>query len=154
MGRYMNIILKPIYRNESFLKSLNDHLSLHYGSNTGIKFNTWESLQEEVDYFNKHPFGVTQVPHIKRPMTKEFIEQQFFWNRYVTYSFKLSGGDSSADEARDAVAVCKWIINSRKKYIDTKYSVNYQPSIVKNYLDHYFLQAGYDMNKLWSLPIL
>lgn len=154
MGKYMTVVLKKPLKNDLFINILNDELTKHFGSNTGCKFNTWPSIEEEADYMNNHPLGIVQSPHITRPVTKEFLETNFFWHRHGEFSFKLSSGESNSDEARDAVAICKWIVQTNKKYIDTARSFNYQPRIVKDYLNHYFEQAGYDLNALWTIPDL
>lgn len=154
MGRYMSVTLKREYRNDLFIHTLNEKLSNRYGSNTSTKFNPWDYLQEEADYLNNHPTGMTQVAHIPRPITKEFLETNFFWYRYATFSFKLSGGGSNSDECRDAVAVCKWIIRTCRKYIDQDHSHNYQSAIVQEYLNWYFEEAGYDIQALWKLPTI
>ncbi len=153
MGTYMTVVLKKANKNESFIETLNEELTRQFGSNTGVKFNTWAHLEEEAEYMNNHPEGIKQVPHITRPITKEYLERNFFWFRYGEFSFKLSGGGSNSDEARDAVAICKWIIHTDKKYIDTTKSFNYQSRIVKDYLNYLFEEAGYDMTELWKLPI-
>lgn len=152
MGTYMTVVLKKDYHNDLFIQTLNDELTSQYGSNTGVKFNTWTYLQEEADYLNIHSEGIKQVPHIPRPITKEYLEQNFFWYRYANFSFKLSGGASNSDEARDAVAVCKWIRQTNRKYIDVNKSENYQEVTVAGYLNYYFEEAGYDLDKIWKLP--
>lgn len=152
MGRYMTVVLKKQYCNDMFIELLNTELTERFGSNTGCKFNTWDHLQEEADYFNNHPMGITQATHIPRPITKEYLEKNFFWYRYATFSFKLSGGSSTSDECRDPVAVCKWIIATDRKYINPAKSDNYQSAIVKEYLNYYFEEARYDMEALWKLP--
>ena len=152
MGTYMTVVLKKKYQNDPFIESLNEELTNLYGSNTGTKFISWNYLQEDADYMNNHPEGLKQAPHINRPITKEYLEQNFFWYRYATFSFKLSGGGSNSDEARDAVAISKWIIQTHRKYIDESKSSDYQSSIVKEYLNFYFEEAGYHIEELWKLP--
>jgi hypothetical protein len=148
----MTVVLKKQFQNDVFIEKLNEELTSLYGANTGTKFRTWAYLQEEADFLNNHSEGIKQVTHIQRPITKEYLEQNFFWYNYATFSFKLSGGGSNSDESRDAVAICKWIIQTNRKYIDTIRSNDYQSAIIKQYLNYYFEDAGYDLDELWRLP--
>lgn len=151
MGRYMTVVLKSEHINDMFIHLLNQELTERYGSNTGIKFNTWEYLQEEADYINHTPEGKTELPGWKRPITKETLHRIIFWLRVGEFSYKLSGGGTT-DEARNAIAVCKWILKTNAKYIDKGSSMNYEEGIVKQYLDYQFEEDGYDLKALWSLP--
>jgi hypothetical protein len=151
MGRYMIVVLKEEYRNDLFIETLNQELLSTFGSNNSIKFNPWNFLQEEADYINDTEDGKKQLPGWKRPITKETLNNNFFWFRNGEFSFKLSGG-CTADEARDAVAVCKWLIKTRYKYIDKSTSENYSSGIVREYLDYIFEEAKYDMTALWKIP--
>jgi hypothetical protein len=108
MGRYMTVVLKKAHQNETFIIQLNHKLTGKFGANTSVKFNSWQFLQEEADYINNHPEGKKQLPGWERPVTKETLHHNFFWLRMGEFSFKLSGTDST-DDARDAVAVCKWL---------------------------------------------
>jgi hypothetical protein len=149
MGRYMSVVLKDEFKNDRFIADLNRQLSAKFGSNVGEKFLTWQFLQEEADYLNTHSEGLLEMPDWKRPITKEQLSRNFFWFRHGEFGFKLSGGGTS-DEARDAVAVCKWIQHTNGRYIDRKQSDNYKPAIVREYLDHIFWEDGYDLKVLWE----
>ena len=150
MGRYMTIVLKRDFKNDHFINQLNEGLLQQYGSNNSIKFNPWDYLQEEADYINNHPEGLKQLKDWPRPVTKEQLSENFFWYRHGEFSFKLSGSPTS-DEARDAVAVCKWIIKTNREFIDQKKSSNYSSPIVREYLDHVFAEAKYDLKELWKI---
>ncbi|MXN91679.1 hypothetical protein GR160_10620 [Flavobacterium sp. Sd200] len=152
MGRYMTVVLKGDNKNDLFISLLNEQLSNEYGANTWDKFNPWDYLQWEADYINEHPDGKKQLPHFLRPITKEQLSNNFFWLRHGEFSFKLSGGAASAAEARDAVAICKWIEATKGKYIDKKASDNYDRATVAEYLNHLYFEEGYDLIKLWQLP--
>ncbi len=151
MGRYMTVVLKEGHRSDVFIQLLNEDLLTRFGANTCLKFNSWEYLQGEADYINNHPEGIKQLPDWKRPITKEALHRNFFWFRNGAFSFKLSGG-GTADEARDAVAVCKWLMATKCKYIDKATSENYSKEIVQQYLDYLFEEDGYNMTALWELP--
>lgn len=153
MARYMKVILKKEHQNDLFIHLLNKTLSGLFGANSSNKFNAWSHLQEEADYLNTHQKGVKLYPDIKRPLTKEMIERCFHDMHYGTFSFTLTG-DPTSDEARDAVAVCKWIIATRRKFIDQSTSFNYDRYTLKQYLDKCFTNAGYDLNALWAIPTL
>jgi 3-methyladenine DNA glycosylase AlkD len=124
MGRYMTVVLKKQYIYDQWIDAVNKELADNFGANTCIKFNTWECLQEQCDYMNEHPHGQKQIPHWERPITKEMLHENFFWYRVGNFSFKLSG-DSTTDDERDAVAICKWLIKTKNRYIDKSRSENY-----------------------------
>ncbi|WP_413670129.1 hypothetical protein ACEN9X_09420 [Mucilaginibacter sp. Mucisp86] len=149
----MTVVLKGDYRNDKFIDKLNEDLFKFFGSNNDTKFNPWHFLQEEADYMNTDPEGLIQLKDWKRPISKEALEANFFWLKHGEFSFKLSGGGSDSDEARDAVAVCKWIRKTRSQFIDEKASFNYSMGTVQSYLNYVFEDAGYDLKKLWQLPI-
>jgi hypothetical protein len=149
MGRYMSVVLNDEFKNDRLIADLNIQLFAKFGSNFGEKFLTWRFLQEEADYLNTHPEGLLEIPDWKRPITKEQLSGNFFWFRHGEFWFKLSGGRTS-DEARDAVAVSKWIQHTKGRYIDRKQSSNYEPAIVREYLDHIFWEDGYDLKVLWE----
>lgn len=151
MGRYMTVVLKKAYRQDAFIHALNRELAERFGAEISPVFNSWQFLQEEADFFNTDPEGKTQIPHWPRPVTKEALHDNFFWYRMGEFSFKLSGG-GTATEAKDAVAVCKWLVQTECRYIDKKHSENYTPDIVQQYLNNLFEEEGYDLNKLWELP--
>ena len=149
MGRYMTVILKEQYRTDTFQEELNQTLFDAFGANNGVKFKTRKFLQEEADYMNTDPEGLAQVPHFQRPITVETLSN-FFWMRTGEFHFKLSCPES-AREARDAVAICKWIIKTRGKFIDKRWSSNYDAATLKQYLNHLFIEEGYDLEQLWKV---
>jgi len=108
MGKYMTVVLKPEYQTDEFLEQLNQTLVDEFGGNTGIKFNTRKFLQEEADFMNTDPEGIAQAPHFRRPISVETLHNSFFWLRIGEFHCKISCPDGVAD-ARNAVAVCKWI---------------------------------------------
>lgn len=151
MGQYMTVVLKEAHKNDLFIELLNRELAESYGANTCVKFNTWQHLQEEADYINNTPHGRKQLPGWQRPITKEMLHENFFWLRVGEFSYKLSG-DGTSDDARDAVAVCKWLIKTNCSYIEKAGSSNYSQATVRQYLDNVFEEAGYDLKELWRLP--
>lgn len=150
MGRYMNVVLKKKYKNDLFIASINEELINKFGANTWTKFNPYYFLQEEADYINNHPDGKKQLEGWKRPIEPETLSCNFFWLQNGLFSIKLSGGTTS-EEGKDAVAVCKWIIATKKRYIDTAQSHDYCKRIVSQYLNNVFEQDGYDLEKLWEI---
>ncbi|MCE7044441.1 hypothetical protein [Dyadobacter sp. CY312] len=150
MGRYMTVVLKKLYIYDQWIDVLNKELADRFGANTSMKFNTWKYLQEQCDYINEHPEGKKQLPHWQRPITTQTLHENFFWYHVGNFSFKLSG-DNTSDEARDAVAVCKWLIKTRCRYIDKSLSKNYGIGVVQQYLNDLFIEAGYDLEALWRI---
>jgi hypothetical protein len=151
MGRYMTVELKDEYKTDVFIKRLNEELLQDFGSNNSTKFNPWNYLQEEADYINNTKEGKKQLQGWKRPITRETLNNNFFWLKNGVFSFKLSGG-CTADEARDAVAVSKWLIKTRYKYLDKSQSENYSSKVIRDYLDYIFEEACCDMKELWKIP--
>lgn len=151
MGRYMTVVLKEEHRSDVFIQLLNEDLLTRFGANNCLKFNSWDFLQEEADYFNNHTEGRKMLQGWERPITKETLSGNFFWYRNGEFTFKLSGG-GTADEARDVIAVCKWLIATKCKYIDKSTSDNYSKEVVSQYLDYLFEEEGYNMEALWELP--
>ena len=145
----MIVVLKEPYKREPFIEDLNNLLADKFGSNTGVKFVTKKYVQEDADFINKDSEGVKQLPDWKRPVSAADLEQNFFWYRTGEFHFKTSGGPTS-DEARDAVAICKWILKTRGHYIERGLSANYGKRILRQYLDEIFSEAGYDLGRLWS----
>lgn len=150
MGRYMEVALKAKYKNDRFIQTLNEELTKVYGADTWHKFNPWYYLQEEADFMNTDPEGLKQIPEWKRPIKPEQLSNNFFWFKHGEFHFKLSGG-STSDEARNAIAVTKWIVATERKYINSKESENYDLETVKQYLNCVMEEAGYDLNKLWEI---
>ncbi|WP_199119909.1 hypothetical protein [Pedobacter sp. ASV28] len=151
MGTYMTVVLRENLRYDAFAKLVNKKLVVSYGAKNDLNFNTWEYLQREADFMNADPEGLGQLPHFKRPITKETLHNNFFWLRVGEFSFKLSG-TSNPIEALDAIAVCKWIMATKASYIDKKMSFNYNKRKVASYLTPLFEEEGYDLKKLWELP--
>lgn len=152
MGRYMTVVLKEKYKNDAFIEKLNMTLVDTYGANNGTKFVTWAHIQEDADFMNNTEEGRAQMKHWPRPITKEILNENFFWYRHGEFSFKISGGGFSSDEARDAVAVGKWIKATKGRYIDKQQAQNYGFAVLRQYLDPVFEEAGYDLKTLWQLP--
>jgi len=94
MGTY--IYLKPKNTSEENLKRLNKEIeALGYASEThnGIvygAFKTFESLSEDARFMNEEEEGLRQVPHIERPITPEYLSENFFWNKVGFYVEKIS----------------------------------------------------------------
>lgn len=150
MGRYMTVVLKEECKNDNFIKQLNEELIKKYGATLYHKFNPWYLLQQEADYINKNPEGKKQLPDWKRPITAERLSKNFFWFTNGVFWIKLSGGTTS-EEGRDAVAVCKWIIQTEQEYIDVGQSSNYDQETVAEYLNEAFKEDGYDLTLLWEI---
>jgi len=149
MGLYMIVVLKKAYKNDLFIELLNQELTAAYGANTSPAFLTWQSLEKEAAYFNAHPEGLQQLGHWQRPLSAAQLSAGFYWYRHGEFHFKLSG-DPSSDEARDAVAVCKWVNQTKGRYIDKTKSACYDPQKVRDYLDDLFQQDGYNLQELWK----
>lgn len=149
MGRCMTVVLKAAHRNDLFISLLNQQLAREFGGNVGTTFVTQQYVEQEADFINTDPEGLKQLPHWKRPVTAAQLSRNFFWYRIGEFSFKLSGC-SGSDEARDAIAVCKWIQQTKGRYIELKASENYRPAVVREYLDHLFSEAGYSIDSLWT----
>lgn len=151
MGRYMTVVLRDEFKNGTFIRLLNGTLVQEYGANTTYpKFNPWYFLQEEADYINKDHKGKKQLPDCKRPITAERLSKNFFWLANGVFSIKLPGG-TTADEGRDAVAVCKWIIKTNHVYIDVGKSFDYDQQTVAEYLNEVFREEGYNLTQLWEI---
>jgi len=152
MGRYMTVVLNEPFKNETFIQELNIELALRYGAINKNLFVSWKYLEEEADYINNTPDGQKQLPHFPRPITKEALNENFFWYRYGQYTCKLSGGGTTVQEAIDAIAVCNWIRKTKGKHINKVYSNNYSKAIVGEYLNYLFVDAGINLEKIWQLP--
>lgn len=150
MGRYMKVILKAKHKNDRFIDRLNWKLTEAYAANTTHKFNPWHYLQQEADYMNTNPEGLKQLPHWERPITPHRLSSNFFWLTHGEFHFKLSG-EVTSDEARDAIAVAKWVAATDKKYINSLASDNYDLDTVKQYINNIMKEDGYDLKKLWQI---
>ncbi|WP_316835047.1 hypothetical protein [Pedobacter nutrimenti] len=149
MGLYMTVVLKEQHKNDFFIDLLNQELTDNYGANTCSKFASWQDLKEDVDYINFHPEGLKQLTDCKRPLTMKQLQENFYWFRVGEFSFKLSG-DCTCDDSRDAVAVCKWLSQTKCKYIDKRQSSTYSKKIVSQYFNPLFEEEGYDLQLLWK----
>ncbi|MYY43987.1 hypothetical protein [Elizabethkingia anophelis] len=150
MGRYMTVFLKKEFTADEFIKTLNEELYHKYAASWEIKFNPWYDLQTIADYYNKHPEGKKWRRDWKRPVSTKWLSKNFFWFTNGVFSTKISG-EPDLEDCKDAVAICKWIIATEGKFIDTEQSSNYEIEILKEYLNHIYENAGYDLEKLWKL---
>jgi hypothetical protein len=153
MGTYMTVVLQKDYHGEAAINKINNDLFLYFGANHGVHFGTRQQLQQETDYLNQHPDGLKQLPGWKRPISAMELEQAAHWLRIGEFSFKISAVETT-DEARDAVAVCKWIMATKGKYIVPRRSSNYQQRIIQQYLHPLFIDEGFDLKLLWEPPLL
>lgn len=149
MGRYMIVVLKPQYNNDGHMVRLNKQLQEEFGAATAQVFNTWKFLQEEADFMNHDPEGLRQIPDWKRPITPLQLHNNFFWLRVGELHIKLSAC-SDMDKARNAIAVCKWVIKTKGLYIKKAASSNHSKKIVAEYLNHIFKEQGCNLSKLWQ----
>jgi hypothetical protein len=150
MGRHMTVVLKSQYKTTQFIESVNQLLSDSFGANIDTHFIHEKFLQEEANYMNTDPEGLLQLPHFPRPITVSTLASNFFWFRIGEFTYKLSGSPTAV-EARDAVAVCKWIIKTKRDYIDTSRSENFSRNIVATYLNPVFADEGYDLASVWKI---
>lgn len=134
MGTYFKVKLKD--KSEANIKSINSDLEkLGYETPTfnNVKygaFTTREQLKEDARFMNEDKEGLKQSPHLKRPITPDFLEQ-FIWNNIGYCQLKLSGGENGT--VKLALVVANWI-NDNKNKIDFKNSDYYQRGFVKSYL--------------------
>ncbi len=149
----MTVVLHKDYHGEAAINKINNDLFLYFGANAGVHFGTRQQLQEETHYLNHHPKGMKEFPGWKRPISPMELEQSAFWLRIGEFSTKISAVETT-DEARDAVAVCKWITATKGKYIAARRSSNYQPPMIQEYLHPLFIDLGYDLKLLWQQPLL
>lgn len=150
MGRHMTVVLRSQYRTTQFIESVNQLLSDSFGANIGCHFKHEKFLQEEADYLNTDPEGLLQLPHFSRPITVSTLANNFLWFRMGEFTCNLSGSPTVV-EATDAVAVCKWIIKTKRDYIDTSRSENFSRNIVATYLNPVFADDGYDLASVWKI---
>ena len=146
----MRVVLKAPYQTTPFIESLNEQLFQFFGANHSTHFIHEKFLQEEADYLNTDPEGLRQLPHFQRPIAISTLHNNFFWYRIGVFHFKISG-EPTTDEARDAIAVCKWIIKTKRAYIDTETSQNFSRKIVAEYLSPLFEDDGYNLTALWAV---
>lgn len=145
----MTVVLKKQYQNDLFIIALNAELEQKYGADSRPKFNPTYYVRQDADYFNSDPVGILEAPHIKRPITEAFLRKNFYWYRYGTFSFKLS--DSfTVSEAKDAIAVAKWIMATNGKYINSKCSRDYTKDILDQYLLPYSIDLNVELESLWA----
>lgn len=142
MKKFMVVVLKPVFRNEEFINSLNHELTTKYGAtNPDDLFNSWKCLEELTNEYNStskdHPLSV-----------KQLINEHSFL-RYGQLYLNLDG-NLSQEEARDAIAVNKWIRETRGKFIEPQLSRRYRKNVLKKILDHVFLSNGTDPKIVWA----
>lgn len=151
MGRYLSVRLKQDFINDLSIKKINEQLVNSYGATERVKFNPSYFIDEEADFLNNDPEGKKQAPHLKRPLTREFLSHNFFWFRSGELHIKISGG-TDLEAARDAVAVCKWIIHTKGWYIDRSNSSNYSRATIAQYLNYIFKEADHSLKDVWAMP--
>jgi len=151
MGQYMTVVLKEQYQNEIFIEYLNMELATIYGATSGNKFNSWAYLNEQAHALNTDPDRLMEWPHQKRPLTSTDLHENFFGFRMGEYVLKISS-EVGLDQARDAVAICKWIVKTKGKFINKHQSENYYPFVLREYLDDIFLESRFDLTLIWTMP--
>ena len=136
MKKFMVVVLKPVFQNEEFINSLNEELTNKYGAtNPNDLFNSWKCLEELTNEYNKtsndHPVSV-----------KQLINK----HRFLGYGqlYIMLEGTLSEEEARDAIAVNKWIRDTRGKFIEPRLSRRYRKNVLRKILDEVFLSKGTD----------
>jgi hypothetical protein len=136
MGTYMNVKLKGT--SENHIKHCNEEIrALGFKSEVyeGIPYGpfvTREQLIEDARFMNEDPEGLKQCPHFKRPITWNFLEENFIWFRLGFFQCKLSGG-TEEEELKQCLIVAKWI-SKNKNLIDLSKSSNYTSNFIKTYL--------------------
>ncbi|WP_345201516.1 hypothetical protein [Chryseobacterium ginsengisoli] len=145
----MTVVLKKEYQDDEFIKELNRQLTDEFGADDCPKFNPWYALQKDADYMNNDPDGLKEVPDWKRPITATKLSKNFFWLTHGEFSFKLSGCPT-LEEAREAIAVCKWLIETNNYFIEAEKSDNYDKETVAEYLNYIFEEAGHTIDKIWE----
>jgi len=148
MGKYMSVVLKQPFQADEFIKRLNKDL-LSYGAPERQRFNPWYFLREEADFMNTETEGLKQLPHWRRPITPEQLSENFFWLRHGEFSMKLSGSPTP-EEAREAIAVSKWIAATKEEFIHTLYSENYERPVLSRYLNDILTGEGLDLSEVWK----
>ena len=150
MGRYMTVVLKKEYKNDTFIKDLNKVLTEKYGADEYPKFNPWYALKSEADYMNNDPEGKKQAPGWQRPITATQLSKNCFWLANGEFSLKLSG-NPTLEEAKEAVAICKWLIDTENQFIEIDKSNNCDRDTVAEYLNYVFEEADYNLKEVWRL---
>lgn len=142
MKKFMVVVLKPIFQNEEFINSLNEELTNKYGATSPDNlFNSWKCLEELANEYNKtssdHPVSV-----------KQLINEHKFLGYGQLYI--MLEGTLSEEEARDAIAVNKWIRDTRGKFIEPRLSRRYRKNVLRKILDEVFLSKGTDSAIAWA----
>jgi hypothetical protein len=153
MGTYMTVVLREKYKQEFNINKINTDLFLFFGANQDTHFGTRQQLQEEANFLNHDPEGLTFFPGWKRPIAAKDLAATSFWLRVGEFSCKISGIEDP-QEARNAVAVCKWIIATGSTYISTRKSSYYEPAVIQEYVNPLFEAEGHDPQLLWEQPLL
>jgi hypothetical protein len=83
MGTYIKIRLKN--KTEKNIEKANDLLEkvgFEFEKHNGVKYGlfvTQKMLEEDSRFMNEDEEGKKQAPHLKRPITPEFLQKNFFW---------------------------------------------------------------------------
>lgn len=134
MKKFMVVVLKPVFQNEEFINSLNKELASKYGAtNPNNLFNSWKCLEELANEYNK-----TSKDH--SVSVKQLINE----HRFLGYGqlYIMLDGTLSEEEARDAIAVNKWIRDTRGKFIEPQLSRRYRKNVLRKILGQVFLSKG------------
>jgi hypothetical protein len=142
MKKYMVVVLKPVFRNEEFINSLNQELATKYGATSPDDlFNSWKCLEELTNEYNRtckdHPVSV-----------KQLISEHSFLS-YGQLYLELDG-TLSEEEARDAIAVNKWIRDTKGKFIEPQLSRRYRKNVLKKIVDQVLIRIGTDPAIVWA----
>lgn len=141
MKKFMVVVLKPVFQTEDFINSLNEELTNKYGAtNPDDLFNSWKSLQELANDYNgtckDHPVSVKQL--VKK-------------HSFLGYGQLHLGLDGvlSEEEALDAIAVNKWIRDTKGRFIEPQLSRHYRKNTLKKFLNQVLLDRGTDPAIVW-----
>lgn len=145
----MTVILREQYKDDNSIKTINQTLVKDYGATDYPKFNPWYHLKDEAKYMNTDPDGKEQLSEWKRPITAERLSRNFFWLRNGELNIKISGGPC-LDDAKDAVAVGRWLEATECMYINIGKSDNYDRNTLIEYLDYVFEEDGGDIAEIWK----
>lgn len=127
MGTYCRIVLKasvPDAQVEEINAALYQQgfpIEIHNGVPYGA-FHTEAMIQEDVRYMNEDPEGLKQAIGWKRPITVEYLEQNWMFTRRRQFCMKFGGGDEDDSMIR---VVSSWARQNRE-LIDEAQSVYWQ----------------------------
>ena len=125
MGRYMIVVLRDRYKTETFIEETNKHLIQQFGAPAGVHFVSRQFVQGEADYINTDPKGLKQIPHFSRPVTPETLSNCFFWYRIGEFHAKINSLEQK--QALAAIAISKWITQTKGRFIAKIHSMDYKP---------------------------